>query len=56
MFCTFTLNCWCIGYVPEGLNGSKDIACRVAAVAEFLSRPQTDFDFVFLQVFRNIFT
>ena len=55
MLRAFTLNCWCIGYVPESLNGSKDIVCRVAAIAEFLSRPQSDFDFVFLQVLQKYF-
>ena len=49
----FTLNCWAIGYVPEGLNGSRDVVRRIAAIADFLAQkkgPDSDFDFVFLQV------
>ena len=51
----FTLNCWAIGYVPEKLNGSRDVVRRIAAIADFLSHsngkgPDSDFDFVFLQV------
>ena len=49
----FTLNCWAIGYVPEALNGSKDVVRRIAAIADFLANGKgtdSDFDFVFLQV------
>ena len=49
----FTLNCWAIGYVPESLNGSRDVVRRIAAIADFLAHkkePDSYFDFVFLQV------
>ena len=26
----FTLNCWAIGYVPEALNGNRDVVPRIA--------------------------
>jgi hypothetical protein len=42
----FSLNCWCIGYVP-GL--SSDVNARLAAIANFLGAAEADFDFVFLE-------